>query len=237
MNTPEDEIMMALMLEIARSYEDGFKGSVDGLFEEICGFADLENYRTNFQKALEYAADRRIAKLFEHEGVRTYVTVKEPLAIELLFRKRDEGLSFVEEAEWQYPVVGSYLELGEEWLSEYIEARLSEQALSGVGAIPASDRKVDLSDNQEAVELVDEKIAAASEVIIKSNTLDPEEKELWARLLEEGRAWLKRPTTYIAAISALLVKPLYDAYSSVLEDSAKPIVEAALVAVKALFGL
>ncbi|MEZ5696611.1 MAG: hypothetical protein R3E18_09250 [Sphingomonadaceae bacterium] len=102
---------------------------------------------------------------------------------------------------------------------------------------PASDRVVDLSHNQNAVSQAVEKIDEAIVAIGSSNTLAPEEKELWTGLIQQGKEWLRRPTAYVAGLSALLLKPLYDAYSSVLEESAKPVIQAAFEAVKALIGL
>ena len=103
--------------------------------------------------------------------------------------------------------------------------------------VPASNRVVDLSHNQSQVEQAIEKVEQAIEVIDQSNTLAPDEKSLWIDLLRQGQAWLRKPATYVAGVSALLLKPLYDAYSSVLEESAKPIIEAAFDAVKALIGM
>ena len=103
--------------------------------------------------------------------------------------------------------------------------------------VPASDRTVDLSHNQSEVEQAIEHVDRAIEVIDESNTLAPDEKGLWIDLLRQGKSWLRKPATYLAGISALLLKPLYDAYSSVLEESAKPVIQAAFEAVKALIGM
>lgn len=103
--------------------------------------------------------------------------------------------------------------------------------------VPASGRVVDLTHNQKKVDDAIEKVVAATKAIETSNTLAPEEKQVWIRLLSEGRDRLRRPSTYVAVLSALLLKPLYDAYSSVVEESAKPIIHAAFLAIKALMGL
>lgn len=102
--------------------------------------------------------------------------------------------------------------------------------------IPAADRVVDLTHNSAAVSDADQKVAKAIDVIDGSNIIVPEVKSVWIQLLEEGRARLRKPSTYVAIVSALLLTPLYDAYASVIEESAKPIIKAALEAVTALIG-
>lgn len=101
-------------------------------------------------------------------------------------------------------------------------------------AAPASDRTVSFSDNQADVEVAKQNIGSAIQVIAASNSLAPEEKDVWIGLLEQGKALLNNPKTYLAAVSALLLKPLYDAYASVIEESSKPVILAAIEAVRAL---
>lgn len=101
--------------------------------------------------------------------------------------------------------------------------------------VPASDRLVTIGDNvrtstaTEAIELTLEKIDV-------SNTLGSEEKDLFRTTLELGVKLLKQPKAYLVAISGLLLKPLYDAYSSVIEETSKPAIQSAIDAVLAILG-
>jgi hypothetical protein len=115
--------------------------------------------------------------------------------------------------------------------------RLAMIAIGNLEAIPVADGFVEFGHNSLLVLEVEERVNAAISVISASNTLVPEQKNIFLDALSAGKALLKSPKTYIAAISALLMKPLYDAYCSVLEDAAKPIIEAALALVKQLLGL
>ena len=108
----------------------------------------------------------------------------------------------------------------------------------GVGEFaPASDRIVSLNDNRPLVYSIDNSVVAAAREISKSNTIPPGQKNLILSTIEAGRALLKNPTAYVAAVSALLLKPLYDAYASVIEEVSKPIIQHAIDAVRQLIGL
>lgn len=103
--------------------------------------------------------------------------------------------------------------------------------------IPVADGFVNLSHNSTLVAEVEKKVIAAIAVIDASNSLPPEQKGVILETLMLGKSLLSSPKTYLAAVSVLLVKPLYDAYCSVLEDAAKPVIEAALRLLKQLTGL
>ena len=102
---------------------------------------------------------------------------------------------------------------------------------------PASNRMVSLKDNQIIVENAIAFLEDADEAIRGSNLLSEEEKSVWSNLLAQGKERLRQPSTYIFSITALIIKPLYDAYSSAIEESAKPIIKAALLAVQKLIGI
>jgi len=108
----------------------------------------------------------------------------------------------------------------------------------GLGdAIPAADRYVSRTDNVEKIDDTVQKIESALEVIKSSNTLDPEDKSLWVDLISQGLENFKKPKVIFGVIGALVTKPLYDAYASVLEESSKPIIKAAIDAIMSLFGM
>lgn len=102
---------------------------------------------------------------------------------------------------------------------------------------PAVDRLVNFSDNQRQTEMAISLTEEAFQVIRGSNTLDEKYKIAILKQIEAGIALLKTPKTYSAILVAMLIKPLYDAYSSIAEEAAKPAISAAILAVRNLLGI
>ena len=102
--------------------------------------------------------------------------------------------------------------------------------------VPVADGIVNVDHNRREAEQADALVTRVIREIEKSNSLDPEKKNLLTTTLELGRQILKQPWAYVAMIGGALLKPLYDAYASVLEEAAKPIVQQAIDAVMKLLG-
>ena len=117
-------------------------------------------------------------------------------------------------------------------LNEKLKRFLADRSL-----VPASDRIVDLQHNSAAVGDTIEKLEVASETIRSSNALEPARRQALRDQIEVGIQLLKRPKVYLSAISAILLKPLYDAYCELAEGPAKAALEAALATVRNLIGL
>jgi hypothetical protein len=103
--------------------------------------------------------------------------------------------------------------------------------------VPASDRIVNFDDNRPVVEKAEQALLPVVQAISDSNTLLPDQKGLILSSIEAGIGLLKRPKAYIAAISALLLEPLYEAYASVIEEVSKPLIQHAIDAVRQLIGI
>ncbi len=112
--------------------------------------------------------------------------------------------------------------------------RLSERVLN---EIPASDRLVDLGHNRSDVQDAIQKLEDASEVVRKSNSMQSDEKGAIRDQIALGIELLRKPKVYATAVTALLLKPLYDAYAGIAEESYKVILQAAIAAVRNLIGL
>lgn len=105
-----------------------------------------------------------------------------------------------------------------------------------VSPVPASDRLVDLSHNQQTVSAAVERLQEASEVVRGSNALEPDRRQALRDQIEIGIELLKKPKVYLSAISALLLEPLYSAYCDLAEGAAKSALEAAVTAIRSLIG-
>jgi hypothetical protein len=103
--------------------------------------------------------------------------------------------------------------------------------------VPASDRIVTINHNQPEYSVMAETIESANEFIRVSNAFPVEEKGWIKKHIELGLELLKQPRTYLYALIALILKPLYAAYAIVAEDAAKAAILAAIDAVKMFFGI
>ncbi|WP_322963371.1 hypothetical protein [Sphingomonas fuzhouensis] len=128
---------------------------------------------------------------------------------------------------------GGGLERGLSVLGRMYEERVypaNSFALSASGPVPLNHNNPEVA---QAIELA----KCAIEVIRTSNTISADDKETWISHLQAGVSLLSKPKVYLSAISLLICQPLYSAFSSVIEDSAKPVIQAALNAIRALVGL
>lgn len=103
--------------------------------------------------------------------------------------------------------------------------------------VPSSTASIDLTKRKEELFEVIEKLENAIEAIRSSNTLRGEEKDQLLQMLGLGVEALKKPKTYGYILVFLLLNPLYAAYTGVVEEAAKPQMEAAFNAIRALIGI
>lgn len=149
----------------------------------------------------------------------------------------------------KHELLEDYHELGDDWIQRALEGLRSKLAEDGKlpeseetadnqqSDIPAADRLVRIDHNSKQYEDVVQKTEEASESIRSSNSID-EERRSWIRVhLSAGLEFIKNHTILTAAASALLLKPLLNAYEAVTEEPAKQAILAAIDAVRALFGL
>lgn len=139
-----------------------------------------------------------------------------------------------------------YHELGEDWIRRALQGlkrkldedgRLPEADQAVAEEVPASDRLVTIDHNSQEYSDLVEKTEAASESIRSSNSID-EDRRGWIRThLSAGLEFIKNHKVLAAAASALLLKPLMNAYEAVTEEPAKQAILAAMEAVRAMFGL
>ena len=100
-----------------------------------------------------------------------------------------------------------------------------------------NDQLINLNHDSEEYRAAKKLASQALEVIRQSNTLDEFEKQSLIGHIAPGVSLINSKKVYAAAITGLLLNPLYQAYSSALEDAAKPHIKAAIDAVIALTGL
>ncbi|MCP8889804.1 hypothetical protein [Sphingomonas faeni] len=111
-----------------------------------------------------------------------------------------------------------------------------ERVFPARNSIPTAFGTVSLNHNDPKVVSAINLTEQALEAIRASNSISDDDKQTWLSHIDAGLALIKKPKIYLSAISLLLIQPLYSAYSSILEDSAKPIIAAALHALKTLIG-
>jgi hypothetical protein len=149
----------------------------------------------------------------------------------------------------KHELLEDYHELGDGWIQRALEGlrrKLSEdgklpEADESVdeqqAVVPAADRLVTIDHNSQAYEELVEKTEAASENIRSSNSID-EERRSWIRVhLSAGLEFIKNNKILAGAASALLLKPLLNAYEAVTEEPAKQAILAAIDAIRTFFGL
>ena len=168
--------MVAAILEASKITDRyQYRGSVESLFEQVVtDYPKLIPYRKSFDRALEFLIVKRIAVPHRHSGIQDYVVIDHSHSVEAAFLETPEtteDLSSIFEGlfgpkNWKYHIVGSYLELGYEWLDDYINTRFDTEQADGAGRdIPASDRIVRLDHNRpeysEIKEALDEAIESA----------------------------------------------------------------------------
>ena len=103
--------------------------------------------------------------------------------------------------------------------------------------IPASNRLVTIDHNSKEYEGLVKQTELASENIRTSNSIE-EEKRSWIRdHLQVGLELIKKHKVLTAAISALLLEPLLDAYHSITEEPAKAAILSAIELIKSFFGI
>lgn len=133
-----------------------YRGSVDDLFSQVIDhYESLEQYRDSFENALEFLIAKGVATPHRHSGVPDYVVINRTGSMEAAFLEppqTTDDLSGIFEGlfgrkNWRYHIVGSYLELGPEWLDDYIRAKLHQEVEADPVA-PASDRSVPLDHNR-----------------------------------------------------------------------------------------
>ena len=257
------ELYAACVVEHARENVDGIlKGPFYVIGKEARDAFNLPYDATIFKRVIEILEYLGALTIYRNPGMQSYYRLEvkkfdEVMKVSTLVRNY-MMISPFEENSPTYSFLESYADLGSDFLMDALSAHADE--LNEIGdngefldeatasefssdqskpkdEVPASDRYVDFTHNEEAVIEAHERVAKAEEVVRQSNTLAPELRSLWGNLISQGREYLKKPGTYIAVISALLLKPLYDAYSSSIEESAKPLIDAAIIAIKALIGL
>lgn len=257
------ELYVACVVEHARENVDGIlKGPFYVIGKEARDAFNLPYDEAIFRQVIEILEYLGALKIYRNPGMQSYYRLEvkkfdEVMRVSTLVRNY-RMISPFEENSPTYPFLESYADLGSDFLIDALSAHSDELNEIGVNGdslddgvdsefssdrsdtkdeVPASDRYVDFAHNAEAVNEAQERVANAEEAVRQSNTLAPELRSLWGNLISQGREYLKKPGTYIAVISALLLKPLYDAYSSSIEESAKPLIDAAIIAIKALIGL
>lgn len=104
-------------------------------------------------------------------------------------------------------------------------------------SVPASDRAVSTKDNSPEYQDLIEKLKKAEKVIRETNAWAGEEREEIRSHVQIGIELLKNPKVYLGAITYLLLVPLYSAYSAALEEEARIVIDAAIAALKAHFGI
>lgn len=144
-------------------------------------------------------------------------------------------------------IIEDYNELGENWLDRAltgIRTKLGDEILeielpnsSEINTTPASDRLVTIDHNSRSFNDMVDVTEVASEAIRSSNSLD-EENRGWIRAhIEAGLEFVKNHKILTAAASALLLKPLLNAYEAVTEEPAKQAILAAIKAISSFFGI
>ena len=101
--------------------------------------------------------------------------------------------------------------------------------------VPGSNRTVSISDNQALAETCDT-LEVAKEAIRTSNHWEGEDRETILKTLSTGIDYLKSGKVLVAAVTGLILAPLYNAYSALAEDSARELILKAIELVKSLVG-
>lgn len=103
--------------------------------------------------------------------------------------------------------------------------------------VPASDRAVSTRHNSSEYEELVKSIQKAEKVIRETNAWEGEEREEIRDYLQAGLEVLKKPKVYLSLITVLLLQPLHAAYNAAMEEEARIVIDAAIAALKAFFGI
>lgn len=103
--------------------------------------------------------------------------------------------------------------------------------------VPASDRSVALDHNSASYADAMEKLDEASEAIRGFNGETDYNKEEVVGELTAAKVLFQSRKIRIGAVVAVVLTPLYSAYNDVGAEAIKPVISAAIDAIKLLFGL
>lgn len=123
--TEVEELLAALMLDLAADAESSkFKGAVSELRERTEGRYGLGRFSGGFEGALDFLADRGIAKIHSYPGVEDYVSIDMSETGQLLFymlaREETETVGFsMTPQNPLYRIINSYADVGSTWLHDY----------------------------------------------------------------------------------------------------------------------
>lgn len=137
----------------------------------------------------------------------------------------------------RFPLLFEYARQGAGYLEGVVAGELLNQ-IPGEGTVaPASDRIVEIDHNSPAVQTARDGVATALRRIEDSNSFARSRNDWVTPHIGLGLQLLKQKRVVATAITALLLQPLYAAYSIIAEDAARAAILAAIEAIKAAFGL
>lgn len=126
---------------------------------------------------------------------------------------------------------------GLEFAEELIDESAHEPSSAEFSPIPASDRYVEIDNNSAEFRDAKTNVESATEAIRGFNEPTSYDKVQVVHELTIGQQLLKIGKVRVAAVAAIILAPLYIVYQDVAAESLRPIVEAAINAVKIWLGL
>lgn len=223
---------------------DNFKAAVALFYGNEVGVGDAadialaEYVRRWMVDAPSIADDLGRAKMYDIRQILVALDIStdEDTTVRILDRLEEDSFVSFDSPPYDVPEPYAFANLNSSGYERGLALlnRLSERVSN---EIPASDRLVDLGHNRPKVQDAIRKLEEASEAIRKSNSMQSDEKDVIRDQIALGIELLRKPKVYVTAMTALLLKPLYDAYTGIAEESCKVILQAAIAAVRNLIGL
>jgi hypothetical protein len=215
---PSELLAAALLQYVSEEHNGFFRGPTVDLLQRASNhfeFYDVFTYNDdalNVLRSLDVAADHR------HDGMQPYIVI-DCEKFRGAFKEANFGIRFYAVSSGlEYRILESYAEFGRPWLIEAIDAFKLKSSVPSLSSeylfVPASDRIVNLTDNQivtfrEPIEDVVSKLAASNgdpeDPTFRSKILG--QLKAGRELLDAGvfRLWLLK-STLLDALGALVSK-------------------------------